>query len=207
MGMNLATWLKRLADHECDFTTFVRHTREDWERLANTLIRRWRAGGVSVEDVVQDLLIAVEHFVPKFDSSRGKTLVAFVVFNACAAAKRELHRMRGVSTSGSPDKRKSPTVIPFEFYTDCGRIGMFRHHSYMREEVDMIAWRNASSLMPPPYRCIFDAIETTRGDIDAAVSVLNRDAQFRARHRILGDSDMLRMINDALTYASIVLEN
>jgi hypothetical protein len=167
------------------------------------LIRRWRAGGVSVEDVVQDLLIAVEHFVPKFDSSRGKTLVAFVVFNACAAAKRELHRMRGVSTSGSPDKRKSPALV----YMDSDHSGMFMTHSYMREEVDMIAWRNASSLMPPPYRCIFDAIETTRGDIDAAVSVLNRDAQFRARHRILGDSDMLRMINDALTYASIVLEN
>lgn len=79
---------------EISFTQFARLTNSSWRALATTLLRKWQAPGVSVEDLQQELLFACSVMIPRFDAARGVSLQKFIVYNTCDKAKKWLHRQR-----------------------------------------------------------------------------------------------------------------
>lgn len=116
---NLEEMLVLVYDKRIDFGTFVMRTKTEFLKLAAGLMRRWRAPEWhNIEDVQQDLLFGAWKHVWKFDvkKAKGKSISWFVVFNACAYAKTQLHKARGVTISGSPDRKISRIETPLSFF-------------------------------------------------------------------------------------------
>lgn len=113
MRSNLETMLRRVRDEEIGFGDFVAGTRTEFRRMALHLMRRWKTPEwLVVEDVEQELYLGAWRFVPRFDPAKGKSLARYVVFNAMSEAKREMHRARGVTIHGNPDRRVSRFEVP-----------------------------------------------------------------------------------------------
>ena len=108
MATNLERMLARTRAGEIDFAQFVSGTRTEFHAMACYLMRRWKTPEwFTVEDVEQELYLEAWRFIWKFDPTLGVSFSRYIIWNAMAAAKREMHRARGVSTHGSPDKRAS----------------------------------------------------------------------------------------------------
>lgn len=112
--------LGRVRDKSIDFGYFVRETRSEFRAMASALVRKWNPGHMLVDDVEQELYLHAWSYVWKFDPSRGVTIARFVVFNATHHAKREMHKARGVSTSGCPDNRAARCEAPLASFGDAG---------------------------------------------------------------------------------------
>lgn len=105
---NLDEKLAALRAGEIGFDAFVRGTAKEFASMAKYLMRRWTPPEwVTPEDVVQDLYLGAWDAVPRFDPSRGVSLARFVVYGSMSKAKRTLHKARGVTISGSPDRKLS----------------------------------------------------------------------------------------------------
>lgn len=77
------------------FDQFAASTRADWSRLAKWVLARWSVpSAVEVTDVEQEMLLAAWRAVQEWDSTRGPTLHAFVIWNSVTSAKKWLHRQR-----------------------------------------------------------------------------------------------------------------
>jgi len=94
------------------FDVFVRRTSQKWTSLAYDLLARWPVPVVTMEDVRQELLIAVWAALPKWDAARGVTLERYLTWNACDKAKKWIHKMRGANLHGSADKAPSTYALP-----------------------------------------------------------------------------------------------
>lgn len=120
---NLEQMLVLVRDKRIDFSTFVRNTRTEFLKLASSLLRRWRAPEwFTVDDVQQELLFGAWRYIWKYNprKAKGKSIAWFVVFNAMAYAKTKLHKARGVTISGSPDRKHSQIETPLSFFGDDG---------------------------------------------------------------------------------------
>ncbi|MDE2106022.1 MAG: hypothetical protein KGL39_52855 [Patescibacteria group bacterium] len=77
------------------FDEFYRKTLPQFTLLANHLLRRWSCpAGVEVDDVVQEMFLAVHKVLPKYDPSRGVALERYVIWNSCALAVKWIHTQR-----------------------------------------------------------------------------------------------------------------
>lgn len=108
MGKNdaLEVGLRGVRDGRKTFGEFARETMPHWRALARYLLRRWRvAPWASVDDVVQDLLLAAWEHVWKWDERHpgAATLSKYVTYNALDKAKKRIHTYRGASRSGNAD--------------------------------------------------------------------------------------------------------
>lgn len=120
---NLEEMLVLVRDKRIDFGTFVKNTKTEFLRLAANLLRRWRSPEwFTAEDVQQELLVGAWKYIWKFDvkRSKGMSLSRYVVYNAMAHAKTQLHKARGVTISGSPDRKVSKIETPLTFFGDDG---------------------------------------------------------------------------------------
>jgi DNA-directed RNA polymerase specialized sigma24 family protein len=119
VSTRLEKMLRLVRDREIGFGDFVAATRSDYRAMARYLLRRWATPEwLREEDVEQELYLETWRIVWKYDPARlgagGKPvrLKSFVVFGAMAAAKRAMHRARGVSLNGSPDRKASRFETP-----------------------------------------------------------------------------------------------
>ncbi len=120
---NLERMLVLVRDKRIDFGTFVTNTRREFYKLAFSLRRRWRSPEwFTVEDVQQELTFGAWKYIWEFDQKRakGKSISWYVIFNAMAHAKTQLHKARGVTISGSPDRKVSQIEKPLTFFGDNG---------------------------------------------------------------------------------------
>lgn len=123
MSTNLQRMLVLVRDGRIDFRSFMEGTRTEFRKLAFTLLRRWRAPEWhTFEDVEQNLYLGAWVHIPKFDPrlAKGNTIARYVVFHAMSFAKTELHKARGVTISGSPDRKVSQIETPLSFFGDDG---------------------------------------------------------------------------------------
>lgn len=104
--------LKLCWERSISFDELARRTRKDWVRLAQYLLRRWKApvGVLSEEDLVQELLIGCYLALRDFDPTRGTTLRAYVIFNSVDKAKKHLHTQR--KAFRRDDNAPSRNMIP-----------------------------------------------------------------------------------------------
>ena len=130
-NVKLEGLLRDLRDGKIDFGTYVVGTRTEYRAMAAYLLRRWTAPEwLTQEDVEQELYVSTWKHVwgyvgedggfVDFDSTRGVSLSRWVVFGAMVAAKRALHKARGVTISGSPDRKPSQFETPASFLGDDG---------------------------------------------------------------------------------------
>lgn len=113
MSKNLEKMLVSVRDGRIDFKEFVEGTRRDFQLMALYLLNRWRGPEwFTLDDVEQELYLGAWNFIWRYEENRGTTLSRYVAFNALAAAKTHLHKARGVTISGSPDRKTSQIEIP-----------------------------------------------------------------------------------------------
>lgn len=121
MKSNLESKLLALKEGQVDFGDFVTTTRREFRAMATHLLRRWAAPEwFTLDDAEQELYIGAWDYVWKFEPSYGTPLARFVVYNAMGQAKRALHLARGVTISGSPDRKKSQFETPLSFFGSDG---------------------------------------------------------------------------------------
>jgi len=105
------------------FAEFVRRTRSQWRSMAMGLMRRWKCpADVELEDVVQEMLLAVFAVLPDYDPTRGKTLKQYVQWNANNRAKKWMHRQRGALRRDDRAKSRHPIAmsrLSSHALTDC----------------------------------------------------------------------------------------
>lgn len=117
MASNLEDMLSAVKAGEIDFNEFVSSTRREFRAMAAHLMRRWSSPEwFTPDDLEQELYLGAWDYVWRFEPLYGTTLVRFVVYNAMSQAKRELHLARGVTISGSPDRKKSQFETPLSFF-------------------------------------------------------------------------------------------
>lgn len=120
---NLENMLWMLRDGKVDFGAFVVATRGEYRALARSLLRRWPSPEwFTAEDLEQELYLGTWRQVwgyagadggfVDFDPSRGVAFSRWIVFGAMCGAKRALHKARGVTISGSPDRKVSQLETP-----------------------------------------------------------------------------------------------
>lgn len=115
-----------LRERQIDFGAYVTATRSEYNSMARYLLRRWAAPEwFTLEDAEQELYLetwrhiwgyqgADGRFID-YDPTRGVTLSRWVVYGSIASAKRALHKARGVTINGSPDKKPSQLETPASF--------------------------------------------------------------------------------------------
>jgi|SRR5271166_2026760 len=93
-----------------DFRVFRDSTRRIWRGIAANLYSKWKPpSGCGVDDVEQELLLTVWKLLlrNRYDPTRGRTLVDYIVFNACVRTKDWLHKQRGANLHGNRDKHQT----------------------------------------------------------------------------------------------------
>lgn len=115
------TLCSALYDGRITFDDFAAATRERWRKYAEYLARRWRQPAWNaVEDIEQELLLAVWETIWRFDPARanGAAIDKFVAYNALDRAKKACHRARKAKMSRTQDKNASRFEIPFCAFED-----------------------------------------------------------------------------------------
>lgn len=121
--MSLKKLLSDVREGRIDFQEFVDNSRTDFRRLATYLLRRWVSPEwFSIDDVEQELYLGAWNYIWRYEvsRSRGVTLQRFVIWNAANSAKIQLHKARGVTIAGSPDRKPSQIEKPLTFFGDDG---------------------------------------------------------------------------------------
>lgn len=92
--MMTAELLTALAQGRVTFDHFVAEATVDMTRLARHIVTRWGGlpPGLDVDDLVQEMLLAVYQQLPSYRPRSGTDIKSFVVFRVCACARRELRR-------------------------------------------------------------------------------------------------------------------
>lgn len=87
--------LQALRDGQISFDAFAKQTRNEWERLATRLFRRYKLpAGVEVDDVVQEMMFHAWRAATEWDAARGSNLTRYVTWTAYAEARRWVHQQR-----------------------------------------------------------------------------------------------------------------
>jgi DNA-directed RNA polymerase specialized sigma24 family protein len=217
---NLETSARRLHGGEIAFNGYTRAVRDEYERIAAMLTRRWvPPGWVEQEDVVQDLFVATWESIWKYDAARGASIGDFVVFNAISRAKRQLHKARGANLHGSSDRNPSRMEVAFSSLgqpdqtretldemisrlsrrLDSGWDGSAEDAAVAAEDglarVSVILAACSSEVQ----RKVVSAIAVADADVGRAAEILCRDEGFRAPFGIgAGEVDVMAALADSI---------
>lgn len=180
---NLEKMLWQLRDGKIDFGAFVLGTRTEYRAMAAYLLRRWVGPEwFTQDDLEQELYLETWHHVwgyvgeknghVDYEPGRGVTLSRWVVYGAMGKAKRELHKARGVTISGSPDRKPSNFETPASFIVGDGAEADFIERMLHAEE--------------PLADAVLEAVETTR---TKATKALQACATKKERYAVLAIRD------------------
>lgn len=186
--------LTQVREGELTFENFVAQTRKDFFLLATNLLRRWKnPAWLTADDLEQELYLGAWKYIPKHDPTRGKPIEEYVLWNAMNAAKRELHVARGVSISGSPDRKASNFEAPL---TSLGEEGdgevimnlmaeapIAEEYILQVQQTRKTATAALKICETPKERMVVLAIREA-GSLDKASSVLYDDMQHRIALRL-----------------------
>jgi DNA-directed RNA polymerase specialized sigma24 family protein len=195
-------WLTAVRKGEIGFNTFALETRGDWERLSQVLVNRWVVPStVTLEDLVQEMLIEVWLQLPNWNPERGTPIEKFVVFTACVAAKRWIHRQRKAKRlDGSAHSRSAITFAELDRRQD----GAVRQIPDEREPdliAELTAQRRAVEIiaeLEPADREIALLLFETGGDVRAAAARVMRSGDLRLACRIDSVSTACRVVRCVL---------
>jgi DNA-directed RNA polymerase specialized sigma24 family protein len=107
----MQTELYALRNGELAFDAFAHSTRNEWQKIARTQLARYKVppAVVTLDDMVQELLMSCWKCVGEWNPDRGYQLKAFVLYRAIKDALRWLHAQRG---AGKHHGDRMPSIIP-----------------------------------------------------------------------------------------------
>jgi DNA-directed RNA polymerase specialized sigma24 family protein len=112
MATRMAAALRALRAGEITFAQFEQRTREDWNKLAGKMYRRWKLPpGVGEEDVRQEMLLRAWRAAVDFDPERGKSIEDFVVWRACNGSAKHLHSQRNSLRRSGREQSRFPLTM------------------------------------------------------------------------------------------------
>lgn len=193
----MQTHLEQLTSGNLDFGQFAMETADDWRRLAGYLYNRWPLPtAVEVEDVEQELLLGSWQVVERFDPTRGKSLLEYVVFNSVDRAKRWLHKQR--SAVWGRDKGASRFPLAFALITDDATMlqsTLFVAPPQEQVLTEREALQRAFGLCRTARETLcVSAIVESQGCIEDAIEWLYEDPDRRLRCRFNCREDVRRAI-------------
>lgn len=201
--------LDALREKRITFNAFVILTRLEWYRLAAYLLRRWQApADVSLDDLVQEMLLEAWTVVDEYDPNRGVSIEKFVTWNAVSRAKKWLHRQRSAYRVDD----RSPSRHPICFSAldeDAERRLEPVIEATEEEEVDRkTSIRRALEALPDDLdRALLLCLVAARGDIERAARSFLASPKRRWLFRIDDEGLARRGIRRALSRAAASLEN
>lgn len=188
------------------FSKFVTTTRPDWEKLAQSLLRKYKTGPeVDVEDVIQELNMAAWRYMTEFDPTRGVSFDKFIIFQAMVRAKKWVHHTRNCNLH-DPDKKPSRLPIYLEDFSlrgeDC-HDGCLPELLKVEPDQDVHAYRKEASakairaLRTVQQVYAFHAFYET-WNVEEAISILVDNEDIRKKTKIRGAHMARRCIIDAV---------
>lgn len=214
MSTNLQSMLTRVREGVIDFSEFVAKTRTEFRRMALYLLSRWVSPvWYTPDDVEQELYLGVWNHIWRYEPclSNGVSFARYIVYNAMAAAKIQLHKARGVTISGSPDKKQSNIETPLALFGDENE-GQFLLESILAEpaiaeeamiEAEIRKESVTEALMAcetKPERFAILAIREA-GTLDSAGQLLYDDFDHRVELRLGSEKQATRFV---FRHASVV---
>ncbi len=197
---NVERHLHLLRDGEIDFTDFASATKPDIAKLGAHLMRRWgNPTWFTLDDLMQEMMIGVWHYIHRWDSSRGVSISRYVTWNAMNRAKRALHKARGAMDLAYADTEPSHMEWSIE---DCAQGDNFEWQNtqdwvdkYLSEEASaesLLGEFQERTIFLAPF---FEACETKKerhaisairdaGTIDGAGNLLFDDYDRRLACRV-----------------------
>ena len=155
---------------------FFTENEKDFRRMAAYILGRWKApNDVGVEDVMQELRIAIWRKARKYDPKRGKKPEQFLAFNAISLAKRQVHKQR----RARGDK-------------GIGHIELLTNNGIVVDTSAVEPEQEFSLAQKQELALILDRCTSTREAICLAVFFKEKDAQAAAR-RIFEDDELRRL--------------
>ncbi len=153
--------LTALAEGRITFGDFAEQTKGDFIAIATTMARKWGTlpPALQVEDLAQEMLLAVYTSIPKHDPER-QGIRKYIVFSIWTAARRELHRH---TQSKSRDERTTFQEV----------------QQPSQEESHMAHYLLGALPNGDRQRAIIDSLSRT-GDLDLTTDELLADPTTRA---------------------------
>lgn len=205
VSTNLQNQLQLVHDEKIDFGEFVARTRREFHAMAMHLARRWTPPEwFTISDLEQELYLGAWKYVWRYDASKGTTLSRFVVYNAMTSAKTQLHKARGVTISGSPDRKLSTFEIPLSAFGEEGEGDLMLASLFSDED------KAEEKLIDNQHRKesvakILKACETKQerytvlaireaGSLDAASRLLYDDMDHRIALRLVSEEHASRFV-------------
>lgn len=166
-----------LREGEISFASAVQATRKTWRGLAERLFYRWTLpSSIAIEDVEQELHLAMWEHVGKWDPKRGVGIGRYVIFNAMARAAKILHRERRAKG------RKGPSRHPILL----GEDELIEYLGSIDPEQEQAAIRESE------LRALVRA-QPTEGEAALVVAIYQANGQIeKAADRLVGDFWALR---------------
>lgn len=151
-----------LVEKRIDFREFWKSTAGEWAKLADYVLNKWKVpAAVSREDVVQEMAIAVFRYTPHWKPT-GAEPGKYFVFQAITAAKRWIHKQRGVRGD------KDPSRHAFVFAS----MGKDEASAAQRTEVPEEPGQEAVIGIADEFGPLIAALVRTDGDVEAATELV-----------------------------------
>ena len=210
------SWCARALAKQVTLGEFFRANRSVFGELAVRLMSRWGAGSaVDVEDVMQELMIGSVWAFRRYDPThpRAAALEQFVLYNACDKAKKWLHRQRGAILHGNADANPSRYAVLFSDLIkrrdgeDAGQ-----DVEWLSDELKQEPDQDAEVERRERWRCVLRktpsirlrwgimALESSRGDREAAARRLYDNLDLRLRLRLNSERDARKIIWETLRH-------
>lgn len=106
--------LKALHEGRITFDQFARETKDDWTKLSQSIWKRWQRvspAHVQLEDLRQEMLIAVWRSIEGYDPTRGVTLKRYAVYAAGYAATRWIQVQRNTLRRSPNNENRYPIAL------------------------------------------------------------------------------------------------
>lgn len=197
MAINTAN-LKALHEGKLSYATYYRLHRADLERLAKQLWGRWPAHSVGIEDLVQEMLLALFRKLPSWDAGRAPVL-RYAVWTMCAAAKALLHNQRDArlrhdkSPSRAPLPR-DPSVLERQLSQEPTQEQAAE--LFMRL-ARVAAGADAANPAPPVERMVVNAL-AEHGSVEGAAAALYGSARRRTALRLGSEKEAQQLVRRAI---------
>lgn len=175
---------------EMTWSVFFVTTRDEWQRLATTVYRRWRVpAAVTVDDIEQELKLGAVIAAPKWKSKKA-AFPAYVVWNAVTHAKKWIHVQRDALRRDG--KAPSRIHIPFSEFEIAPEEVLDAEQDEMAERFARIG--QALTRLDELSQHVFVAILLARGDLDGAAEDVYEDKILRRVLKLESKAAAKRMV-------------
>lgn len=183
MAMGFEAWARAVHEGSESFDDFARGTGERWRRLAQMIHRRWaQPGWVTLEDVVQDLLVGAWEAIWKWDRRRAPTIEGYLVWNAVDKAKKRAHKARGAVLHATADRNPSRFDIAMSCFSEDAEAAMMSECVVPPEQDVALEWADMVQRARGACR--------TEAEVLAVEALAEERSVFRAAARIYEDPDV-----------------